>query len=165
MPVIVLVTEIEVSREIVFDLSRNIDFHQNSVLQTKEKAVEGVVEGLIGMGESVTWEATHFGFKQRLTSEIVAMDRPHSFRDSMVSGAFKGFDHDHIFEELSAEKTKMTDVFDYTSPFGIFGCIADTCGLKRYMQALLIQRNHHLKTCAENGSWKRFLQPYNDSVK
>ncbi len=152
MPLITLTTEIEAPREIVFDLARSIDFHQESVSHTDEKAVGGVVEGLIELNESVTWEANHFGIKQRLESKIVSMERPKSFRDSMVSGAFKGFDHDHIFEKISESRTKMVDVFNYTCPLGILGAIADHVFLRNYMEKLLTQRNDHLKNCAESGS-------------
>src|SRR5882672_3738333 len=98
MPVIVLTTEINAPIEICFDLARSIDFHKHSVSHTSEKAVGGVVTGLIGAGEEVTWQARHFGIWLSLTSQITAFDRPSHFRDSMKCGPFKRFDHDHFFE-------------------------------------------------------------------
>jgi ligand-binding SRPBCC domain-containing protein len=86
-----------------------------STAHTREIAVAGVTSGLIGLGQEVTWEATHFGVRQRLTSRITAFDRPFHFRDSQVRGAFKRFDHDHFFEKTSGEWTLMRDVFDYAS--------------------------------------------------
>src|SRR5262245_9449050 len=100
MPVFELKTDIRAPVERVFDLSRSIDLHRESMGKTGESAVGGVTTGLIGPGESVTWQARHFGVWQRLTSRITAFDRPHHFRDSMVQGAFARFDHDHHFSTL-----------------------------------------------------------------
>ena len=149
MPTIHLETIIACSPEIVFDLSRSINLHMASTSHTKEKVIGGKAKGLIQLGESVTWEATHFGFRQKLTSKITQFQRPQSFRDSMVSGAFKKFDHDHIFEPYN-NGTKMTDVFNYRSPLGLLGRIADTMFLKNYMKRLLMQRNQVIKKVAEN---------------
>ena len=150
VPVIEIETRIDASIETAFDLARSIDLHVQSTAQTNEKAVAGCTTGLISLGESVIWEATHFGVKQRLATKIVQFDRPRHFRDSMVSGAFKRFDHDHHFES-DAGQTLMKDTFDYTSPFGIFGRIADFMLLNRYMTKLLRTRNSLIKSVAESG--------------
>lgn len=70
MPTIKIITEIFAPIDLVFDLSRDIDFHQISTSQTNEKAIYGKTHGLIEEGESVTWEATHFFIRHRLTSKI-----------------------------------------------------------------------------------------------
>ena len=149
MPVITLCTEIDCTPEVAFDLSRSIDLHEESTSQTNEQAVAGRTSGLIELGEQVTWEATHFGRRQRLTSKITKFDRPAHFRDSMVEGAFKRFDHDHFFEAQGAG-TRMTDRFDYTSPLGVLGKLADAIFLKRYMTRLLKCRNGLIKRVAES---------------
>jgi ligand-binding SRPBCC domain-containing protein len=149
MPRIELATQIGASIAVVFDLSRDIDAHQQTQAVHREKAVAGKTSGLIEMGEEVTWEATHFGIRQRLTSRIVAMERPRYFRDSMIAGPFKCLDHDHFFQELSVGRTVMKDVFMYASPFGPIGRTADLLFLKRYMRRLLVERNVGLKRLAE----------------
>jgi ligand-binding SRPBCC domain-containing protein len=149
MPRIELITEIAAPIEKVFDLSRNIDVHQQSQAKHKEKAVAGKTSGLIEEGEAVTWEAVHFGFRQRLTSRIVAMKRPTHFRDSMVAGAFKRFDHDHFFESAPGGRTVVKDVFDYTSLLGPLGHLADALFLKSYMRRLLEERNAVIRRIAE----------------
>ena len=92
-----------------------------------ETAVDGVTTGLIGPGESVTWRARHFFVTFRATSRITAFDRPRHFRDEMVSGPFARFAHDHYFEP-SEHGTRMRDVFEYESPLGIIGALADASG-------------------------------------
>jgi ligand-binding SRPBCC domain-containing protein len=156
MPVISLETHISAPIEIVFDLSRSIDLHVESTAQTNERAVAGRTSGLIGLGEDVTWEATHFGVRQQLTTKITQYDRPHHFCDSMVSGAFSRFDHDHHFVSAGTQ-TLMKDAFDYNSPFALLGQIADALFLKRYMTRLLQIRNDVIKSIAESGEAEPFL--------
>ncbi len=156
MPIIKIETEINAPIERVFDLARCIDLHTESLSKTKEKAVAGVTKGLINEGETVTWEAIHFGFKQKLTSKITIFERPHHFRDSMVKGAFERFDHDHFFE-MKDSQTIMKDVFDYDSPLGILGTIADVLFLENYMTKLLKSRNALIKTVAESDDWKKYI--------
>jgi ligand-binding SRPBCC domain-containing protein len=148
MPRIELTTVIAAPVETVFDLARNIDAHAASQASHGEKAVAGRTSGLIGQGEEVTWEAVHFGLRQRLTSRIVEMQRPNHFRDSMVGGAFQHMDHDHIFES-TANGTVMKDIFDYAAPLGLLGRLADIIFLKRHMRQLLEERNRTLKAMAE----------------
>jgi ligand-binding SRPBCC domain-containing protein len=124
MPIITLEMEIKAPVERVFDLARCIDLHVETMREHKEKAVEGVTKGLINLNESVTWEATHFGIKQKLTSKITEYNRPHHFRDEMISGTFSRFSHDHFFR-MSELGTIMKDVFNYGSPLGILGKIVD----------------------------------------
>lgn len=87
------------------------------------------MSGLIEYGESVTWRAKHFGVFQELTSRITAFDKPRSFTDEMVSGAFKSFEHLHKFEPKD-NGTNMIDIFSYVSPLGILGKLADALFLK-----------------------------------
>jgi ligand-binding SRPBCC domain-containing protein len=118
MPTIVLHTEINAPIAVCFDLSRSIDLHQISTERTKEKAIDGVTSGLIGINETVTWEATHYGITQRLTSKITAYHRPFYFVDEQQEGAFKSIYHEHKFED-KAGKTLMQDSFYFESPYGI----------------------------------------------
>ncbi len=157
MPIIKLQTEIIAPIEIVFDLSRSIDLHKRSTKQTNEEAIGGRTSGLIGDGETVTWRAKHFGVYQTLTSKITEFDSPNRFVDEMIDGIFKSFRHEHRFESNNNETTTLFDVFDYSSPFGIFGRIADKLFLKNYMKKLLEKRNEIIKEFAENGKWKTYL--------
>jgi len=108
------------------------------------------------LNETVTWEATHFGVKQKLTSKITAFERPCYFRDSMIEGVFKRFDHDHFFEESRA-RTLVRDVFDYDSPLGILGWIADALFVEKHLREMLEERNQIIKSFAESDDWRKFL--------
>ncbi len=156
MPRIELRTEIKADKEIVFDLSRSIDLHKISTEHTNETAIAGKISGLIGLNESVTWRAKHFGIYQKLTSKITEFDRPNYFADEMVSGAFSEFKHEHHFTELNGG-TLMIDFFEYKSPFGILGKLADKLFLKKYMTDLLTERNRIVKEFAESDKWKQII--------
>lgn len=156
MPVINLSTIINAPLEIVFDLSRSVELHQISTQSTNEAAVAGVTEGLLELGDEVTWRARHFGIYQCLTAKITSFDFPHSFTDEMVSGAFKSFEHHHTFLDSNGQVT-MADIFCYKSPLGWLGNLADILFLKRYMRRFLITRNKTIKEYAESEKWKDIL--------
>ena len=156
MPTIKLTTEIAAPIATVFDLARSIDLHKLSTSQTNEKAVAGRTTGLIELGETVTWEATHFFVRQQLKAQIVKFERPNYFRDSMVSGAFRRFDHDHFFERCDGG-TLMTDVFDFTSPLGPIGQLANWLFITRHMRKLLVIRDQLIKSVAESGDVEQFI--------
>ncbi len=115
---------------------------------TGEQAVAGRTSGLIELGEQVTWRARHFGLELEHTSRITAYDRPRHFRDSMVSGHFRTFEHDHFFESQSGS-TLMRDVLEFEAPLGPLGRIAEVAFLKRYLTRLLAQRNATIQHEAE----------------
>jgi ligand-binding SRPBCC domain-containing protein len=138
-----------------FDLSRSIDLHLLSTARSGERAVAGVASGLIGLGEQVTWRARHFGIWQELTSEITRMDRPSYFRDEMIRGAFRSFEHDHFFAERDGV-TEMTDVLRFAAPVPVLGRVAEIL-LKGYLRRFLRERNEVLKRVAEGEDWRRFL--------
>ena len=78
------------------------------------------------------------------------------FRDSMVRGAFKRFDHDHFFE-VAGESTIARERFDYTSPLGALGRIADFLFLERYMRRFLLERATSIRAIAESDDWRGYL--------
>jgi len=156
MLIIRLFTSIAAPPERVFDLARSIDAHQRSAEGTHERAVAGVTHGLIGMGDEVTWEARHFGIRQRLTVRVTEFERPARFRDIMVSGAFKSMKHDHEFIPRPPG-TLMVDRFEFESPFGILGRIVDRIFLFAYMRRFLRRRNQVLKALAESEDWRRYV--------
>jgi hypothetical protein len=154
MPVIEIELRVAASIDLVFDLSRSVELHVRSTSGTNVRVVAGVTAGLLSLHDQVTWEAVHFGVRQRLTSRVVAFDRPRHFRDSMVAGAFRRFDHD-IFESAGAE-TIVRDRFDFDSPFGPAGHLVNAVILTRYMRRLLERRLETIKAVAESGERAKY---------
>lgn len=157
MPRIELTLRVAAPPERCFDLSRSVEVHVASTRSTGEQAVAGVTSGLLGPGDQVTWRARHLGVWQHLTSRISAYDRPRHFRDSMVRGAFRRFDHDHFFEADGQGGTVMRDVFDFSAPLGPVGAVVAHLFLTRYMRGLLAARNRMIQRLAEGDGWRRFL--------
>ena len=143
-----IVTPIAAPIEVCFDLARDIHFHIRSLEGTGERAVAGRTSGLIGLGESVTWEARHLGVRQRFTAEVTALDRPAYFRDVMTAGAFRSFTHDHRFETRDGG-TVMTDEIEFRSPLRPLGWLVDYLFMAGYLRRLLDGRCQAIKLEAE----------------
>ena len=148
MATIVVETLVAASLETCFDLSRDVDAHVESSIATGERAVGGRTSGLLELGDVVTFEAVHFGIRQRLTSRIVEFDRPRRFVDEMVNGAFTSLRHVHEFQTVNGV-VLMRDTLTWRSPLGILGSIADRLFLERHMRAFLVQKQATLKAMAE----------------
>jgi ligand-binding SRPBCC domain-containing protein len=154
------VTLVRAPIERCFDLSRSVEVHLKANVHWGESALalEGLTSGLVGLRGRVTWRARHFGVRQKLTSEITAMRRPEYFQVTMIRGAFRSMVDDHSFRALSPEVTEMRDVFRFEAPFGIVGRLAELLVLRRYMRALLRERNAVVKEIAESEAWREYLQ-------
>lgn len=150
MTTIHLETQIAAPPSRCFDLARSVDTHAGSMAHSGERAVGGVTSGLMTLGDTVTWEARHFGIRQRLTSRITQFDPPTRFVDEQVSGAFSWFRHKHEFIPADGG-TVMIDEFTYGVPLGPLGAVFDRLVLRRYMRRLLTTRNAFLEQAAESG--------------
>ncbi|WP_410765068.1 SRPBCC family protein [Haloferax sp. DFSO60] len=148
MPTIVLETHIDAPIERVFDLARNVERHTET-MGHGERAVAGTTSGHLENGDVVTWRATHFGIPMELTVEITEMESPVYFQDREIDGPFRELTHDHYFEQLAPNSTRMRDEFQFTSPVGPLGWVVDTLVLTRYMRNLIERRNQELKAIAE----------------
>jgi ligand-binding SRPBCC domain-containing protein len=148
MPTIRLETLIAASPERCFDLSLSVDLHRQSVAHTHERPVAGVTSGVMRLGDTVTWEAVHFGVRQHLTTKITAYERPQYFVDEMTQGIFQELKHHHAFVPQPSG-TLMIDTFTFQAPFGIVGRVIEALILTRYMRGLLLTRNRYLKQVAE----------------
>ena len=127
----------------LFDRSRDIDAHKESMSRSGEEAVGGVTTGLISLGEEVTWRAWHFGVPFRMTSRITEMDPPRRFVDEQVQGPFRRFRHVHEFGEDPAG-TVMVDRIEFEAPFGAVGRAVEKLVLARYLKNLIESRNGYL---------------------
>ncbi|MEH3113588.1 SRPBCC family protein [Pedobacter terrae] len=148
MPTIIIKTLINAPIRRCFDLSRSIDLHLQSMRSSNEKAIAGKTNGLIELGESVTWSARHFGVKFEMTNRISRMKYPSFFTDEMITGPFKKLHHQHSFKTIGFQ-TEMTDIFEFQAPFGLFGKLAEKIFLKNYLLKLIEKRNEVIKFQAE----------------
>lgn len=146
---LVVETVIHAPREVVFDLARDVTAHTRSASFSHERAVApGRTEGLLQLGDIVTFEGVHFGIRQRFTAKIVELDRPRYFIDELVKATFKSMRHVHEFEERDGA-TLMRDTLDWTSPFGILGRVADGVAVTRHLRTFVTRKQLALKALAE----------------
>ena len=157
MPLIILETKIKAPIDICFDLSRSIDLHMISTESSGEQAIAGRCSGLIELGESVTWKAKHLGVWQTLSSKITALEQPRFFVDEMVHGAFRSFRHEQLFVS-DGDYTVMTDKFQFESPLGWMGKLANRLFLEKYIVKLLRERNAVIREYAESEKWQQILR-------
>lgn len=139
---------IKAPAERCFDLARSVSAHLLSTEQTRERAVSPVASDLLGRGDVITWEATHLGVRQRLTSKITQFDPPRSFEDEQIAGPFTSFWHRHEFATTDGV-TMMTDLVHYRAPFGPIGWLVERAYLDHYLRMFLERRSAHLRTLAE----------------
>jgi len=149
MPVITLETMIHAPIETCFDLMRDVRIHTETTAETNELVVGAVTDGRLGLGQTVTFEGTHFGIRQRLTVKVVEFERPTLFVDEMIAGNFKAFKHIHEFFPVE-NGTSMKDTLIWTSPLGIIGRIVDKLLLESHLRRLVSVRNAKLKQIVES---------------
>ena len=144
MPELVLRTEIAAPIDRCFALSLSVDAHTSSMRTSGERVVAGVASGEMALGDTVTWQARHFGLPFRMTSKITQYEKPTRFVDEQTKGPFARWWHQHRFE-ASNDRTVMTDVVRFQSPAGPLGRLVDRILLERYLARLLTARNDWLR--------------------
>jgi ligand-binding SRPBCC domain-containing protein len=152
-------SQLAMTPEQAFDLSRSVDVHLGSMAKSGERAVAGVTAGLMSLDDVVTWRARHFGLPIRMTSRITQFSFPDSFTDEQQRGPFRAFRHLHEFlpdDSLSDSSlpdsplpdgggTLMIDYVEFTAPFGVLGRLVEKAFLGRYLQHLIEERNRYLQ--------------------
>jgi ligand-binding SRPBCC domain-containing protein len=143
-----------------FDLARSIDLHVRSAGATREKAVAGVTTGLISEGQEVGWRARHFGLWLKMRVRITGYKPPYYFQDSMITGPFRTFCHNHYFE-MTPLGTLMTDQISFCSSAPLLKNFVDRILVRDHLQTFVKERNLQLKAVAESELWRHYLLPQN----
>ncbi len=151
-----LQTMIAAPAERCFDLSLSVELHLHATAATGERVVEGVSSGVLRLGDHVTWEARHLGWRHRLSMTISEYDRPRMFRDELVRGPFRRLMHDHFFESVE-QGTLMRDVFEFSS--GVRPI--DALVLAPHLRRLLFRRNETIRQLAETDGWRDYIPDVN----
>ena len=140
-------TDLDAPVERVFDLCLDVGSHVASMARSRERAVGGRTDGILELGDHVTWRARHFGVPWTMTVRITELDRPHRFVDEQIAGPFASFQHRHGFER-HGDGTRMTDTVTFVAPFGPAGRIAERLVLGRRLRTLIVERNRYLQQAA-----------------
>jgi hypothetical protein len=76
----------------------------------------------------------------------------------MVHGVFRSMQAEHLFQTLPSGATEMKDIFSVAAPIPLLGPLAEVLFLRRYMLALLRERNAVIKQVAESCEWEKYLR-------
>ncbi len=88
--------------------------------------------------------------KRHLAPEIVP-------QVMIVRGIFHSMQADHLFRTVASGETEMKDHFRIAAPLPVLGFVAEVMFLRRYMLALLLERNAVIKRVAESSEWQQYL--------
>jgi ligand-binding SRPBCC domain-containing protein len=157
METIRLGTWIDAPVERCFLLSLSVDLHVASARSTQENVGAGAMEGTIGEGDTLTFKGRRFGVHGQHTSMIERL-RPHSYyRDVMIAGPFRHFEHDHHFAPMD-DGTRMRDEIRFSANGGLLRQLAARMFLRKRLKAFLIERNAMIKRLAESEDWHKYLE-------
>ncbi len=138
-----------------FLLSTSVDLVARTIGM---RPMRGKTSGLILGGDRLEWRGWKFGLPQRHETLITQYRRPDFFQDSMASGRFRTFEHDHEFIEVGGQ-TVLRDEVRFSMPFGLAGSLAGKFILAPHVRSLVRRRFALLKQIAESEEWRRYLPP------
>ncbi len=161
MNTIRLTTWIDAPVERCFHLSLSIDLHVASARSTHERAVDGVTSGLIAEGETVTFRGRHLLLPRKHVSRIEMLRPCIYFREVMVAGSFRHFEHDHHFAAMD-DGTRIRDEIRFSMPYGVLGRAASKLYVRRRLLRMMTERNAFLKRVAESDEWHQYLDGSRD---
>ena len=131
-----------------FRLARSIDLQRVS-RGAAAVPTEGRVSGLIGPGETVTWQSGS-SLKTRINAY-----RPPSYYCELVEGADLSYEHEHHFAPFN-DGTRIREEIRLT-PKGLFGRIAMRLYLRKRLVRQVEQHIAMLKQVAESEEWHTYL--------
>ena len=120
------------------------------------KPVAGQTSGLIVNGSRLTWRGWKFGLPAWHETLITAYDRPHFFQDTMASGMFSRFFHDHRFQDIDGQ-TLLIDIVHFSMPLGPIGKVMAKQVVIPHILDTMVKRFQLLKRLAEGSDWEQYL--------
>src|SRR5581483_4421670 len=84
---------------------------------------------------------------------------PNYFRDVMLAGHFRSFEHEHFYVRTEENRTVMRDGLRFSAPFGVAGSLTEHLFLRRYFIKFLQARNAAVRRFAESPTheWRDYL--------
>jgi len=86
-----------------------------------------------------------FGVPVTWRTRITAYDPPNSFHDVQLRGPYSRWDHTHLFEAVDGG-TLMTDVVEYTVPFGPLGDVVNAIVVRDEIERIFRFRAEAIRT-------------------
>ena len=110
--------------------------------------------GSLEVGETIRWK---IGWSMASYTSRIEAIRPYTyFREVMVAGIFRHYEHDHHFAAMD-DGTRVRDEIRFTTRLGPLGHLLESV-LRNRLMNMLIERNGDLKRLAESDEWQRYVQ-------
>lgn len=103
-------------------------------------------EETFAIGNEFTFDYKMMGLWLGWKGRVVAFEENVMFRDLMLEGTFKAFEHTHLFESLGPSSTRYTDSLRFS--LGFAGLLDEWLG-KRMIDATFSKRHVLLKAALE----------------
>jgi ligand-binding SRPBCC domain-containing protein len=152
MVTIRLTTWVNAPMERCFRLATSAEF--NSAAGSTAAHAAGSEE--LQVGDTLVWHSWRWGLRLSHTSRIDQL-RPFTyFREVMVEGGFRKYDHDHHFAPMD-DGTRMRDEVHFVAPMGPVGVVLARVLLRKYVMRLIAERHSRIKQTAESSEWRKYL--------
>lgn len=138
-----------------FQLSTSIEIVR---CELRLDPVQGRTSGFVQAGDTVLWRGIKFGLPQFHHSIIEQFRPPNFFRDRMIAGRFRSFEHDHAFEVLPEGRVRMRDEIRFMMRWGPLGRLIGHVLIAPHISKLLPRRFALLKRICESDEWRKFIQ-------
>jgi len=136
-----------------FLLSTSIDLVAQSL---RMQPVSGQTTGLVVNGSRLTWRGWKFGLPAWHETLITAYDRPAFFQDTMASGMFRSFQHDHRFQDIDGQ-TLLIEIVRFSLPLGPLGKAVAKRIVIPHILATMQNRFQLIKRIAESSDWEQYV--------
>jgi ligand-binding SRPBCC domain-containing protein len=118
--------------------------------------VSGQTSGLIVNGSRLLWRGWKFGLPAWHETLITGYNRPSFFQDTMASGMFRDFQHDHRFEDIDG-RTLLIDIVRFNMPLGFIGKAMAKYIVIPHVLDTMQKRFQLLKRLAEGSDWEQYV--------
>jgi len=145
MVTIRLTTWVNAPIERCFLLATNVEFNS---ARTSAKAEGGAGKDTFHVGDTFDRSAWRLGIRMSHTSRIEEI-RPYSyFKEVMIEGSFRQFEHEHHFTPLD-DGTRVRSEVRFIGGLGPLRLVIERVLLRRYVMKLLTARHMRLKEAVE----------------
>jgi ligand-binding SRPBCC domain-containing protein len=134
-----------------FLLATNSDL---SSRMSNEVLTHGVGSNSLKLGDPISWR---MGWNRQLYTSRIDAIRPYSyFRETMVAGIFKQYEHDHHFARMD-DGTRIRNEIRFSTRLGPMRKLFESTVVRAGLAKMLAARNAELKRVAESNEWQKYV--------
>jgi ligand-binding SRPBCC domain-containing protein len=152
-----LTTWVNAPMELCFRLATNVKF--NSATASRGEPAGDTFQ----VGDTFDRSAWRMGFHMSITNRIEEIHPYSYFKEVMVDGSFRQFEHEHHFTPIN-EGTRVRSEVWFSVGRGPAALLVERVLLRRYVMKLLTERHKRLKHGVESSEWRRYLEDGQESV-